>query len=83
MPDNSKPQAVGTLMDDECHDIVDQIRQILRFDFAANEWNPDKEWDIETLEYISGVLEDYGQRIVAVSARLLQDLYLIPTGSIF
>jgi hypothetical protein len=53
---------VSDLTVSQLRDIVDQIRQIRWFEFAANEWNPDKEWGMETLEYISGVLEDHGLR---------------------
>jgi hypothetical protein len=62
MPDNPEPRAIADLTDAECRNIIDQIRQILWFDFVTNEWNLDNEWDMETLECISGVLEDHGLR---------------------
>jgi hypothetical protein len=45
---------------DQLRDIVDQIRDILWFDCAADEYDPDKEWSPDTLEYISGTLSDLG-----------------------
>jgi hypothetical protein len=52
------------LSDAECREIVRQIQSILWFDYSGQEqtfiWNPDKEWDCETIEYVSGVLEDAG-----------------------
>jgi hypothetical protein len=44
----------------ECREIVRQIRAILSLDYSDDEtngtWNPDREWNIETLEYVAGVL---------------------------
>ncbi len=44
----------------ELESIAEQIRDILWRDHRTNELDPDKEWNIETIEYVSGVLEDAG-----------------------
>jgi hypothetical protein len=62
MPYNLEPRAIGTLTDAECRDIVSQIQVILWFDFARDEWDGEKEWSMDTLEYVSGVLSDHGLR---------------------
>jgi hypothetical protein len=45
-------------------DVVTQVRNLLWREFNegtdVESLNPDKEWDGETLEYVAGVLEDYG-----------------------
>jgi hypothetical protein len=48
----------------ELEEIVGQIQGLLWLDLVADEetWNPDKEWNRETLEYVAGVLEDAGLR---------------------
>ena len=42
--------------------IVDDIQQILYLSANAQgmTWDPDQEWDCETIEYVAGVLEDAG-----------------------
>jgi len=44
--------------------IVEQIRQILWLewdrDCEGGTWNPDKEWKVDTIEYVAGVLDDHG-----------------------
>ncbi len=45
---------------EELESIADQIRDILWRDHRTNELDPDKQWNIETIEYVSGVLEDAG-----------------------
>jgi hypothetical protein len=44
----------------ELESIVDQIRDILWRDYDTKEFDPDKEWSSETIEWVSGVLEDAG-----------------------
>ena len=41
-------------------DMIGQIQKALWYDFANECWDPDKEWDMGTLEYVSGVLSDNG-----------------------
>ena len=41
-------------------EIVDGIRDALWFDFEKNEYDSQKEWNMDTLEYISGLLSDLG-----------------------
>ena len=43
-------------------DIVEQIQQLLWLDAgeSGDDWNGDKEWDCETLEYVGAVLEEHG-----------------------
>jgi hypothetical protein len=43
---------------DHFRDAIDQIRSILWR--TADEWNPDNEWDSETVESVAGALEDLG-----------------------
>jgi len=44
--------------------IVEQIRQILWLEWDRNceggTSNPDKEWKVETIEYVAGVMGDFG-----------------------
>ena len=47
---------------DQLRTIVEDIQRILWFDRAEDKWDPDKESNIETLEYVAGVLEDEGLR---------------------
>ena len=51
---------IGELRPAELRTIVDAIRQILWFDFAKNEFVPDKEWKVDTIEFVAGVLGDHG-----------------------
>ena len=53
---------VSDLDTDQMRTIIDEIRKTLWFNFATNEIDADKEWNMDTLEYISGVLEDHGLR---------------------
>ena len=46
---------------EELVSVVSQIQSILYADYAdVDVWNPNKEWDSETLEYVAAVLEDFG-----------------------
>jgi hypothetical protein len=58
----SQHRDIGELRPAELRTIVDAIRQILWFDFAKNEFDPDKEHSYDTLDYIAGVLEDHDLR---------------------
>jgi hypothetical protein len=51
---------VSELNADQLREIVSEIRQILWFDVDKNEWDPDREWSMDTIEAISGVLDEYG-----------------------
>lgn len=44
---------------DEAVSAIESIRAIL-WQEADGHWNPNKEWDEETLEYVAGVLVDLG-----------------------
>ena len=57
---NRAHRNVSDLNTTELRDIVNQICQTLWFDFAENEFDPDKEWEVDTIEYVAGVLEDSG-----------------------
>ena len=48
----------------QLRDIVEGIRDILWLDIdeGGDVFNPDKEWDSETIEYVAGTLEDAGLR---------------------
>jgi hypothetical protein len=52
------------LQPEELRDIVSQIQVLLWLNYGptGDFWDGDKEWDTETLEYVSRVLEDYGLR---------------------
>jgi hypothetical protein len=41
-------------------EIVGRIRDVLWLDPATGELDPDRSWDVETLEHVSGVVEDAG-----------------------
>jgi hypothetical protein len=45
---------------------IEKIRQILWLDMArdGDRWNPDKEWDSETIENVAEMLEDLGLKPV-------------------
>jgi hypothetical protein len=58
----SQHRDIGELRPAELRTIVDAIHQLLWLDFAKDEFDSDKESNIETLEYIAGVLEDHGLR---------------------
>jgi len=51
---------VSALSAPQLRSVVNQIRQILWFEFGTDKWNRDKEWKINTIECVSGVLDDYG-----------------------
>jgi hypothetical protein len=51
---------MSQLSEIELRQIVDEVRQILSFDFDKNEWDQDKEWDWDTIEFVAGLLEDHG-----------------------
>jgi hypothetical protein len=51
---------VSQLSETELREIVEQIRSALWFDWAKEEFDPDKEWDWDTIEFIAGVLDDFG-----------------------
>ena len=45
---------------EQLEDIVGQIRDILWRDPVTGELDPDRSWDVETIEWVSGVVEDAG-----------------------
>jgi hypothetical protein len=45
---------------EQLESIVGQIQSILWMNLRTGEFDPDLSWDSETLEYVSGVLEDAG-----------------------
>ena len=63
MPKRRSPK-VMKLSVKELRDIVEDIRDILWLDVCPDRdfYNPDKEWDSETIEYVAGTLEDAGLR---------------------
>ena len=48
----------------EMEQIIGSIQKLLWLDLTKEGdcWEPDKEWDCETLEYVAAVLEDHGLR---------------------
>jgi hypothetical protein len=54
------PISVDSVSAREAREMIGQIQKMLWYDFANECWDPDKEWDMGTLEYISGVLSDLG-----------------------
>ena len=48
----------------EMEQIIGDIQALLWLDLTKDDdcWEPDKEWDCETLEYVAAVLEDHGLR---------------------
>jgi hypothetical protein len=40
--------------------IVSEIQKLLWWNNRTEAWDPDLEWDSESLEYVSGVLSDAG-----------------------
>lgn len=59
-----RPPEVMRLSVKQLRDIVDGIRDILWLDLDQGRdfYNPDKEWDCETIEFVAGTLEDAGLR---------------------
>jgi hypothetical protein len=57
----------GDLTREQLEDIVDQIQSILWLDPTTDAFDPDRSWDIETIEWVSGVLEDFGLKPGATS----------------
>ena len=49
-----------SLDDQQLFDIVSQIQRILWYNDREERWDPDREWDSQTIEWVAGVLEDYG-----------------------
>jgi hypothetical protein len=45
---------------EELEDIVSQVRNVLWKDYATDELDPGRSWNSETIEWVSGVLEDAG-----------------------
>jgi hypothetical protein len=45
---------------EELEQIVGQVRDILWLDSVSGALDPDRSWDSETIEWVSGVLEDAG-----------------------
>ncbi len=45
---------------EELEDIVSQVRNVLWKDYSTDELDPDRSWNSETIEWVSGVLEDAG-----------------------
>ncbi len=45
---------------EQLEDIVGRIRDILWWDPVTGELDPERSWDVETLERVSGVVEDAG-----------------------
>jgi hypothetical protein len=52
------------LSHEQMQDIISQIQAMLWLDMGEKPqvWDPDKEWDSETIEWVAGVLDDYGLR---------------------
>ena len=45
---------------DQLEDLLRQIRNILWQDPVSGAFDPDRSWTVETIEWVSGVLEDAG-----------------------
>jgi hypothetical protein len=52
----------GELTREQLENIVAQIQSILWLDPTTGAFDPDRPWDVETIEWVSGVLEDAGLR---------------------
>jgi hypothetical protein len=52
----------GELTRKQLEDIVGRIQSILWLDPTTDAFDPDRSWDVETIEWVSGVLEDAGLR---------------------
>jgi hypothetical protein len=57
-------RSADELSREEMEHVISQIQALLWLDMRGeNElWDPDKQWDSETIEYIAGVLDDQGLR---------------------
>jgi hypothetical protein len=57
-------KAPSELSTDEMRAIISDIQMLLWLEMTpeGDRWNPDKEWDSETLEYVGAVLEERGLR---------------------
>ena len=52
----------GDLTREQLKAIVGRIQSILWLDPTTDAFDPDRSWDVETIEWVSGVLEDFGLR---------------------
>ena len=50
----------GELTREQLEAIVGRIQSILWLDPTTGAFDPDRSWDVETIEWVSGVLEDFG-----------------------
>jgi hypothetical protein len=57
-----KHMNVSDLDSEQLRTIVENIQKILWFNYATDKWDPDKEWKVDTIEFVAGVLEDEGLR---------------------
>ena len=53
-------ERLAALSQVQLHTIVSQIQDLVWFDVDKNAWDPDREWSMDTIEAISGVLDEYG-----------------------
>jgi hypothetical protein len=53
---------VSDLTEAELRAIVEAIRQSLWFDGREEQWDIEKEWDCDTLEFIAGALEAHSRQ---------------------
>jgi hypothetical protein len=58
------PKCPAELSHEQLVEALTQIQELLWVehwdDAAKDRWDPDKEWDSETIEWVSGVLTDLG-----------------------
>jgi hypothetical protein len=54
-----------SLDEQQLFDIVSQIQKILWYDDREERWDSDREWNSQTIEWVAGVLEDYGLQPLA------------------
>jgi hypothetical protein len=64
MPNHRHSPQVMKLSVDQLRDIIDGIRDILWLDLEGDQdvYNPEKDWDLDTLECAAGTLEHAGLR---------------------